>query len=134
MPPAYAVPVQVLCRDSRDILNDGGCLNALPPKTPKDSQTATSSETHPAVIIWVIAEDFRIIEGVDCLNPAGLFPKILAFLGYRLFYGTYYLGVLKWDPHFADYPNGTPPPLPNSNGLVLSEFHVWEISLKSRKP
>ena len=35
----------------------------------------------------------------------GVFSKLWAPLGYRLFYGTYYLGVPKSDPDFGNYPN-----------------------------
>ena len=30
--------------------------------------------------------------------------KITRPLGYRLYYGTSYLGVPKWDPNFGNYP------------------------------
>ena len=30
--------------------------------------------------------------------------KIMGSFGYRLYYGTQYLGVPKWDPNFGNYP------------------------------
>ena len=34
----------------------------------------------------------------------GLFSKVCAPCGYRIRYGTSYLGVPKWDPSFGNYP------------------------------
>ena len=30
--------------------------------------------------------------------------KIMAAFGYGLYYGTYHLGVPKWDPNFGNHP------------------------------
>ena len=47
----------------------------------------------------------------------GLFSKLWAPFGYRLYYGTYYVGVPKRDPNFGSYPFGSASDFGNSAGI-----------------
>ena len=42
------------------------------------------------------------------VSEYGLFPKLWAAFGYRLYYGTKYSVVPIWDPNFGNYPYAFP--------------------------
>ena len=58
---------------------------------------------------------------VLALLLCGLFSKLWALFGYRLYYGTQYLGVPKWDPDFGNYPCSAKPSDDEHLYYVLTE-------------